>query len=467
MSSLDICIIGAGSAGLSVAAVAAQMDLNVCLIEADKMGGECLNTGCVPSKALLAAAKIANQFRHAEPYGIKSIEPEIDFKKVMEYVHQVVAKIEPHDSKSRFEGLGARVILGEAKFIDENSILVDGENIRAKQFVIATGSKPVIPQIDGIEQVNYYTNETIFNLKEKPQHLVIIGGGAIGCEMAQAFCYLGCKVTVLEALTILPRDDQELVGMLKQKLEADGIQFLEKVMISHIQQKGETIVLTYKADKQVEIECTHVLVAAGRKPNIANLNLEAAGIDFNHKGIIVDQHLKTTNKKVYAIGDVVGPYQFTHMASYQAGIAIRQLLFRLPVKVDYRAVPWVTYTHPELAHVGLQEKEAQSQYKNIKILTFDFSENDRAQTEGETLGKIKVFVQKNGRILGVNILGVQAGELITPWIAAIKRKQKLKQMLDYIIPYPTLSEMNKSVANEFYKPLLFSKWMKRIVKFLV
>lgn len=464
MKNTDVCIIGAGSAGLSVAAVLAQMDLNVVLIESHEMGGECLNNGCVPSKALLASAKAANVIRHAEEYGFSRIQPEINFTKVMERVANIIAAIAPHDSKERFEKLGAKVVLGEARFIDQTTVEVNNQKISAKKFVIATGSKPAIPNIPGLKSVPFYTNETIFNLREAPKHLVIIGGGAIGSEMAQAFCYLGVKVTVLEAFRVLPRDDEELVAILKQKLIDDGITIHENVNIEKISGNDGNIEI-FLQDKS--LHCSHVLIAAGRRPHIEGLNLEAAGVQYHERGIGVDLSLRTSNKKIYAIGDVVGPYQFTHMASYQAGIIIRQLLFHLPAKVSYNAVPWVTYTQPELAHVGKHLDEAKKIYKNVKVFSWNYLQNDRAQTEGETIGKIKVITDKSGRVLGVDILGHGAGELINPWIQMIQKKQKLKTRIDYVVPYPTYSEINKSVASEFYKPLLFSKWMKKVVHFLM
>ncbi len=460
----DIAIIGAGAAGLSVAAGAAQMGAKVVLIEAGKMGGDCLNYGCVPSKALLAAAKTAQTLRNASVFGITPHEPEIDISRVMASVQSVIKTIAVHDAVERFEKMGVHVISGIASFEDRDTLKVDHQRIQARRFVIATGSSAAIPPIPGLDRIQFYTNETIFNLNENPKHLIIIGGGPISCELGQAFLLLGIKVTVLEAFHILPRDEQDLVSILRDTLIEQGLNLYEKSKILEVKSTTEGIdILIEQEGKKINIQGSHVLVAAGRTPNIKHLNLEAAGIQYNPKGIQVDARLRTSNRRVYALGDVVGPYQFTHIASYHAGIALRNILFRLPAKTNYTAVPWVTYTHPELAHVGLSSADALKQDAQAKILTWDFSENDRAQAEYDTCGKIKLITSKKGRILGVTIVGPQAGELLIPWISAIQGKKTVRCMTDLIVPYPTLSEINKRVAGEYYTPVLFSKRTRRLV----
>lgn len=466
-SKFDICVIGAGAGGLSVAAAAAQMGASVVLVEAGRMGGDCLNYGCVPSKSLLAAAKVAHQFQIAEKFGIQSAEPQIDFEKVMAHVNNVIKTISVHDSVERFTKLGVSVIQAQGKFIDSKTLQAGEKIIQARRFVIATGSSPSVPPIPGLAQANFYTNETIFNIKKKPEHLLIIGGGPIGCELAQAFLLLGSKVTILEAFHILPHDESDLVDILRNHLSQEGVDIRENVKITEINSEQNQIKIIFeKNDKSETISGTDLLVATGRRANIEELNLDAAGVRYNKKGVEVDSRLRTSNKHIYAIGDVAGGFQFTHIANYHAEIVIRNILFRLPTKVDYRAVPWVTFTEPELAHVGLTSSEAQKLNSKNKILMADFSENDRAQTERNTLGKIKVITSSGGKILGVSILGPQAGELIVPWISAIQNKKSIRHMINFIIPYPTLSEISKKVAGVFYTPILFSKRTKKLVRFL-
>jgi pyruvate/2-oxoglutarate dehydrogenase complex dihydrolipoamide dehydrogenase (E3) component len=463
----DIAIIGAGSGGLSVAAFAAQIGASVALIEAGKMGGDCLNTGCVPSKSLLAAAKKAQDFRRSGLFGISSVEPQMDFSKVMDHVHDVINTLSPNDSIERFTKLGVDVIQAQGRFLDHQTLAAGGRIIKARRFVIATGSSPAIPPIPGLDQLPFYTNETIFDLRKKPDHLLVIGGGPIGCELAQAFLLLDTKVTVIEAFSMLPHDDQELVSILREELIQEGLVIHEKSKIIRVdQQENEIAVVIEKNGQTQTIIGSHLLVATGRRANVDSLSLEASGVNYTDKGINVDARLRTSNKRIYAIGDVAGSYQFTHVANYHASIVLRNILFRLPTKVDYRAIPWVTYTEPELAHVGLLEHEAYEQDPKIKIQTWNFSENDRAQAECKTLGKIKVVTSSNGKILGVTILGSGAGELLLPWIMAIQEGKSIRSMTKPIIPYPTLSEINKRVASEYYTPFLFSDRMKKLVKFL-
>lgn len=464
----DICIIGGGSGGLSVASAAVQLGAEVVLIESEKMGGDCLNYGCIPSKSLLAAAKTAQLFRSANVFGIQSIEPQIDMIKIMAHVKSVIDTIAPHDSVERFEKLGAKVILGSGKFVDKNTMQIGQTLIKSRYFVIATGSSPTLPQIPGLDSIPTYTNETIFSLTETPQHLIIIGGGPIGCEIAQAFLFLGVKITVLEAFKILPHDEQDLVLILREQLINQGLKLYENVKIQHIEKAEKSaikVVIEYQGQQHI-IQGSHLFIATGRKPNVQDLNLEAAKVNFTSKGISVDARLRTSNHCIFAIGDVVGTYQFTHIANYHAGIVIRNILFKMPAKVDYRAIPWVTYTHPELAHVGLSSEDALKEDPKIKILTLAFNENDRAQTEHDTIGQIKIITNAKGKILGASILGPHAGELLLPWILAIQNNQSISTFVNIIVPYPTLSEMTKRIASEFYTPILFSPKTKFLVKLL-
>jgi len=464
----DICVIGAGSGGLSVAAGAAQMGAKTVLIEKGKMGGDCLNYGCVPSKALIAAGHAANTTRHAGKFGVNGHEPEVNFAAVNDHVHSVIAAIAPHDSVERFEGLGVNVIQGAARFTGPREVEVNGTRIRAKRFVVATGSSAAHPPIPGLKDVPYFTNETIFDLRDRPEHLIVIGGGPIGSELAQAHRRLGSKVTLVEMFKILGKDDPEVTGIVRERLAEEGIEMLEGVKISGVAQAGNGISVTIDADGETTtLTGSHLLVAAGRRPNVDGLDLEKAGIEFSPKGIKVDDRLRTTNKRVFAIGDVAGGYQFTHMAGYHAGIVIRNALFRLPAKVNYDAVPWVTYTDPEIAHVGMTEADARTRYgETIKVLRWSFDENDRAQAERETDGLIKVVVAKGGRILGVSIAGPHAGELLMPWVLAISQKLKIGAMASFIAPYPTLGEVSKRVAGSYFTPALFGARTRKLVGLL-
>lgn len=464
----DICVIGAGSGGLSVAAGASQMGADVVLIEKSEMGGDCLNTGCVPSKALLAAAHVAQNMRESDAFGIKSTLPSVDWAQVNQHVHKVIAAIAPNDSVERFEGLGVKVIQAKAQFIDEKTVEAGDVQVRAKYFVLATGSSPFVPPIEGIDQISYFTNENIFSNQEAIDHLVVIGGGPIGMELAQAHRRLGAKVTVMEVARLLMKDDPDLTSIVIEKLRNEGITFYEGGRNLRLEKQERGFSVYCEMDgKETCVEGSHLLVATGRRANVDGLNLEAAGITYSPHGVEVDSRLRTSNRRIFAIGDVAGPYQFTHMAAYQAGIVIRNILFKLPARVDYSAVPWVTYTDPELAHVGMSEADAKGSGREVRVLKWSFEENDRAQAEKRTEGLIKVITEKNGRILGASIVGLHAGELIQPWILAISQKLKIGAMAGMIAPYPTLAEVNKRIAGSFYTEKLFSDGTKKLVRFLM
>ncbi|MDJ0610621.1 MAG: mercuric reductase [Kiloniellales bacterium] len=464
----DICVIGAGSGGLSVAAGASQMGAKTVLIEKGKMGGDCLNTGCVPSKSLIAAGHAAESIRNSGRFGVNGHEPSVDFAKVNDHVHNVIGAIAPHDSVERFEGLGVQVIKETARFVGRNEVEAGGKRIRARRFVVATGSSAAVPPIPGLDGVPYMTNETVFELRERPEHLIVIGGGPIGAELAQAHRRLGSEVTILEMFRILGRDDPDAAEVVRKRMAAERIAMLEGISITGVAKKGNGIAVTIEKDgEQKTVSGSHLLVAAGRRANVDGLGLEAAGIEYTPKGITVDARLRTTNKKVFAIGDVAGGLQFTHVAGYHAGIVIRNALFSLPAKADKAVVPWVTYTDPEIAHVGLTEAEARKSHGDgIKVLTWSFEENDRAQAEQETEGLVKVVVGPKGRILGATIAGPHAGELLQPWVLAITQKLKIGAMANIIAPYPTLGEVNKRVAGSYYTPSLFSERTRRVVGWL-
>jgi len=460
----DLCVIGAGSGGLAVAAGAAQMGAEVVLVERGIMGGDCLNFGCVPSKSLLAAARIADLWRRGAGLGIAYARPRIDFAAVADSVQRVIAEIAPNDSVARFEGLGVRVLRAEARFTSPRTVHARGVEIRPRRFVIATGSQPAVPPIPGLDDVPYLTNETVFANHDLPEHLIVIGGGPIGIEMAQAHRRLGARVTVLDVGPLLPRDDPELSAILAGRLSSEGIVVRPGIEIADIGRTEKTVAVRLASGER--ISGSHLLVAAGRRPTIEGLDLAAAGIAATAQGITVDARLRTTNRRVFAIGDVVGGPQFTHVALYHAGIVIRNALFRIPAKVDYRALPWVTYTDPELAQVGLTEAGSRAIEGAPRVLRWRFAENDRAQTERETEGMVKVVTRGNGHILGASILGAGAGDLILPWALAISQKLKIGALANLIVPYPTRGEASKRAAGSYYTPTLFSARTRRLVRLL-
>ncbi|MBT4039269.1 MAG: FAD-dependent oxidoreductase [Rhodospirillales bacterium] len=464
----DICVIGAGSGGLATAAGAAMMGASTVLVEKGLMGGDCLNYGCVPSKALLAAGKAAHSFRAAAKFGIGATEPDVDHAAVYEHVHGVIAAIEPNDSVARFEGLGVNVIQGEARFVGPKEIEVGDKRIKARRFVIATGSTASVPPIPGLDSVPFQTNGTIFHDRKFPKHLIIIGGGPIGCELAQAHRRLGADVTVLEMFSIMPKDDPELVDIARQSMITDGVDIREGVQIDRVEKSTRGVVVVLKTDDgETRIKGSNLLLATGRRPNVSSLNLEAAGVDYAPAGITVDKRLRTSNKHIFAIGDCAGALQFTHVALYHAGIVIRNALFRLPARVNYKAIPWVTYTSPEVAQVGLNEEQARAKYDgNFQVLRWPFHENDRAQAEHSTDGLVKIIITPNGKILGAGIAGPGAGELIQVWVLAIANGLKIGAMAGMVVPYPTIGEVSKRVAGSYYTPKLFGERTKWIVRFL-
>ncbi len=464
----DICVIGGGSAGLSVAAGASQMGARTVLIEADRMGGDCLNTGCVPSKSLLAAAKVAQTHRTGHRFGIVDVTPNIEFPVVNRYVNGVIAAIASHDSVERFTALGCQVIEAPASFADERTVVAGEKRICARRFVFATGSRPFVPPIPGLEETPYFTNENIFENATLPEHLIVIGAGPIGCEMAQAHRRLGARVTILDLARMLPKDDPEAVDVVRRRFLAEGIETTESVDILRVEKREMGVAAILRENEsERRIEGSHLLVATGRRPNVQRLNLEAARVRYSSKGVEVDSRLRTSNKRVFAAGDVIGGYQFTHMASYHAGIVLRNALFRLPAKSVTNALPWVTYTDPELAHVGQTEAGARKRLGGgVRAVRAEFSDNDRAQAEGAPHGFLKAVVSRTGHILGATIVGSHAGELILPWVLAISKNLKVGDMAGVIAPYPTLSEISKRAASAYYTLTLFSPRTRMLVRFL-
>lgn len=464
---VDLCVIGGGSGGLSVAAAAAQLGVSVALVEKGAMGGDCLNTGCVPSKALIAAARRAHDIRTCGLFGLVPAAPEVDFRAVHAHVHDVIGAIAPNDSVERFTGLGVKVIQTHAQFAGKNLVMAGELPIKARRYVIATGSAPAVPPIPGLDGVPFHTNETIFNLTERPSHLVIVGGGPIGVEMAQAFARLGARVTLIEALKVLGKEDPEVSDIVLGSLRAEGVDIREGANVDRISGGTRLIDVHITLNGQPEIvQGSDLLVATGRVPNVAGLNLEAAGITHDRRGIKVNRGLVTSNRRVFAIGDVVGDAQFTHIANYHAGIVIRRSLFRAPARINPDIYPWVTFTDPEIAHVGLNEDLARRRHGKIHVYRWPMSENDRAQAERATAGFVKVVTSASGKILGASIVGAAAGELIQMWSLAVSQGMNIKAMTQWISPYPTLSEVNRRVAFGYYAAAATNPLVRKLIGWL-
>lgn len=461
----DLCILGAGPGGLSVAAGAVQMGSSVILIEKAAMGGDCLNTGCIPSKALIAAAAAWQASRVGTRFGLPPGDPGIDFAAVMQHVHNRIAAVAPHDSVERFEAMGVTVLRGAARFLDARRVAAGDATIHARRFVIATGSRPRLPAIPGLADSPYLTNESIFTLTECPRHLVILGGGAIGMELAQAFRRLGAAVTVLERDRILGRADTNAAALIRETLTTEGIVIRESVAVNAVQkvEAGISLTLEHPQSGQETLLASHLLVATGRIPDVEGLGLAAAGIAADSNGIRVDHRLRTSNSRVFALGDVTGGPYLTHRAGDQAGTVIRNALLALPASAPDLPVPEVIFTSPELAQLGLDETTARARHGDIRVLTAQFANNDRAITCHEDAGWIRVITTPRGRILGVTLVGPQAGELIAPWALAMRQNLPIRALAGLVLPYPTLGEISKRAAGQFYAPTLFGRGMQRLV----
>ena len=464
----DICVIGGGSGGLSVAAAAASFGVRVVLVERGRMGGDCLNYGCVPSKALIAAAKQAHIMRNGAAFGIADVEPEIDYRAVHRHVHEVIAAIAPNDSVERFTALGVRVIQAEGRFVDRRTLLAGEFEIRARRFVVATGSRPTIPAIPGLDTVDYLTNETIFDLTRRPGHLIVVGGGAVGMELAQAYRRLGSKVTVIEAARALGAQEPELAAIVLKQMREEGVAIHELAKADAVERRGRTGIRLHvrTEDNPLVVDGTHLLLAAGRTANIAGLDLEKAGVACDTRGPKVDDRLRTGNRRIYAIGDASGSLQFTHVANYHAGLVIRAMLFRLPAREKRQIIPQAIFTDPEIARVGLTEEEAAKGGKAIRVLRWPYAENDRARTERRTSGHIKLVTDAKGRILGAAIVGADAAELIAIWGLAIARNMKVHDIAGMVMPYPTMSEIGKRAAIAYFVAATRKKPVRRLVSFL-
>jgi pyruvate/2-oxoglutarate dehydrogenase complex dihydrolipoamide dehydrogenase (E3) component len=465
MNERDLVIIGGGAAGLVVASVASQLGLKVTLIEKnEKLGGDCLHTGCVPSKTLIHTAKVASLMRRGGEFGLDALAPTVDLGKVNDHVQSVIDQIQLHDDPERFRAYGCEVLFGQAVFVDPHTVQVNERQIRARRLVVATGSTPLVPAIEGLEQAGYITNESLFSLRDLPRRLVVLGGGPIGLEMAQALARLGSRVTVVERLPhLLPQEDPQIADLLRDLLLDEGLSVHTSTSVERVSRQGDTRIV--ECSGGLKLEADLILVAAGRRPGVEGLGLEAAGIETGAQGIKVDRRLRTSQKHVYACGDVCGPYPFTHMAEYQAGIVISNAVFRFPKKTDYRVVPWVTYTDPELARVGLTEQQARDQGIEATVLHFPFRDIDRALAEVEPHGMSK-FITHKGRLLGATVLGPHAGELIHEVVLAMKTGIKISELSATIHAYPTLAQIHRRTVNTLYGKRLFSATTRALVRWV-
>jgi pyruvate/2-oxoglutarate dehydrogenase complex dihydrolipoamide dehydrogenase (E3) component len=455
----DICVIGAGAGGLSVASAAAQLGRKVVLIEKDAMGGNALNGGCIPTKALIVAARAAESRRSGKELGISPSSAEIDGVRLREHIREVASGIALRDSQTRFDGLGVTVLRNSAQFLDKKTLQAGDTRVKARSYVIATGSRPAIPELAGLSEVPYFTTDTIFEKDFVPQHLIVLGGGSSGIELAQAHRRLGSEVTVIDTARLLAQYDRSLAQILIDRLTREGIVLREGAKISNIARSsiGVRVEIARVLGGPEVIEGSHLLVATGRVPNIEELDLAKAGVQMNSHGIKIDDGLKTTNKRVFAIGDVAGAPQFTHVAGWQAGLLVRNLLFKQRVHTSYDAVPTVLYSDPEIASVGLSPADAKKRRLNFDVATAALADTDRGKSDrvGESL--IQAVVGKKGRVLGVSIVAPNAGELILPWIIVVSEEIPLSHLADLVVPYPTLGEHMKHVVASYYNSASFNR----------
>jgi pyruvate/2-oxoglutarate dehydrogenase complex dihydrolipoamide dehydrogenase (E3) component len=466
----DIVVIGGGSGGLVAAAGGAALGAKVALIEKNKLGGDCLWYGCVPSKTLIKSARVAHKMRHADRWALTPNDPRPSLVRVMERVAAVQRSIEPNDSPERFRGLGVEVIFGSGRFIAPDAVEVGGRKLTATHFVIATGSRPAVAPIPGIDSIRYLTNETIFDLREPVPHLIVVGSGPIGSEMAQAFRRLGSEVTVVDiAPSILAREDPELAAVVFRQLQSEGVHYHLGASIMQLQRTpiGVRILLRQPDGAPRAIDASHLLLATGRRANIEDLGLDKAGIDVVQGRIVLEDGLVTTNPRVYVAGDVAGGHQFTHVAEHHAGIVLRHVIFKLKWAKPSTVVPWCTYTDPEFARVGLSESEAKKTGVAHRVYTFPFADIDRARAEGETEGLAKLVTDPKGRLLGAAIVGPHAGELIAECVLAIGHRMKAGDLSAAIHTYPTLAQINRRAADQRLKESLTptsKAWIKRIFR---
>ncbi len=465
----DIGILGGGAAGLTVTAGAAQAGAKALLVEKEnRLGGDCLYYGCVPSKTLIKTAHVYHLMKNAKNFGLPEINlPRIDYREVTRRIQSVISVIQKHDSEERFCKLGAKVEFGEPAFVDEHSVRLHGKIYSAKTWVIATGSSPAIPPIEGLDKTNYITNKEAYSLEKLPNSMIILGGGPIGVEFAQAFCRMGTKVFVVERLSqILSNDDNDMTDIVMDVLRAEGVEFYLDSTVISTKDLGNEKEVVFKKDSEIKSLRTEVLlVATGRKANTGGLGLEEIGVEIDRRGLKLDARLRTTQKHIYGAGDITGGYQFTHAAGYEGSVVLSNAIFHFPRKVDYSYIPWVTYSDPELANIGMNEKTAKQAGIRYSVWTEKFKDNDRSLAEGEMVGKIKMLLDEKEKPLGIQILGPHAGELLNEWAVVMSGKVKLTTLASAVHPYPTLGEINKRVAGTFLSTKIFSEKMKKALRF--
>ena len=458
-------VIGAGSAGLVAANGASRFGCRVALIESDKMGGDCLNTGCVPSKTFLRSAHLARSIRESHEIGIESTIKDVDLKKIKNRVYKVINEIAPHDSSERYEKLGVDVIKGRCVFIDRHTVAVNGEELTARIIVIAAGSDPVIPDIKGLDQIDFLTNKNVFDLEKLPSHLIVLGGGPVGMELGQGFRHLGSAVTIIDRnKSLFNKDDGEVAQIMERVLTDDGIELCLGSEIKEVRkEKNEITVTIRQGDENREISGDSLLVSLGRVPSVKDLGLERAGVATDAKGyVITDRSLRTNVKNIYACGDVAGPYQFTHMAGYQASIVVRNAVFGLRAKTDYSYVPWTTYTKPEVAHVGYTERNAREKGIYKKSIIVDLADNDRAKAEDDRTGFLKLNLGKRDKIIGATLVGEKAGEMMPLVSMALRNKMTPLGFYKIIFSYPTESEIFAAAAGRYLEGI-YKPWHKKLI----
>jgi pyruvate/2-oxoglutarate dehydrogenase complex dihydrolipoamide dehydrogenase (E3) component len=466
----DIGILGGGSGGLTVAAGAAQLGAKTLLVEKEKeLGGDCLHFGCVPSKTLIRTAHVYHLMKNAGQFGLPPVEVKpVDFREVAKRIQSVISVIQKHDSEERFCKLGVRVEFGEAHFVDEHAIRLHGETHSARNWVIATGSSPSLPPIEGLDKTPHITNREIFSLDRLPKSMIAIGAGPISTEMAQTFSRLGTRVIVVQrGNQILSKEDKDMAGQVMNVLSAEGVKFyLNSTTVSTKDLGNEREVIINTAEgKTINLRAETILVAVGREANLGGLGLEDIGVAYDRKGLKVGQRLKTNHTHIYGAGDVTGSYLFTHAAGYEGSIVISNAIFHLPRKTDYTFLPWCTYTDPELASIGMNEKMAQAAEINYSVWAEEFKDNDRSLAEGEKVGKIKMLLDEKEKPIGIQILGPRAGDLVSEWVAIVNGKVKLSTLATAVHPYPTLGEINKRVAGTFLSGKIFSEKVRKGLKF--
>ncbi len=466
----DLGVIGGGAAGLTVAAGASQLGVKTLLVEKEsRLGGDCLHYGCVPSKTLIRTARVRHLMGRAQDFGLPAVDLlPVDYSQVGKRIAEVIDVIQVHDSVERFTSLGVDVQFGSASFKNNHIISLNGKAVSARTWVVATGSSPSVPSIKGLNDVPYLTNLDIFSLPELPSSLIVLGGGPIAVEMAQSFQRLGTKVTVVQRSNqILSKEDEDMARFVMEGMIADGVDFILGSKIEEVRQtEGGIEVVLNESGEQKIVRGSKLLVAMGRDSNTKGLNLEEIGVVLNQGAVEVDSRMRTAVSNIYAAGDVIGKYRFTHAAGYEGGIVVTNAVFRLPRKADYTWLPWCTYTDPELASVGINEKSAKASGIQYETVVEEFSTSDRALAEGEAKGRIKLLLNKKGKPLGCQIAAVHAGELLGEWVAAVNGKVALATLAGAIHPYPTLSEMNKKVAGKLLGEKIFSEKVRKILRLL-